>query len=224
MLIKQERDDIFRAAADGGVDMAGIHHAVNGDRWVIQHRPEGSAFIFEASDDPARPAYFRFTWSVVDGRESGDRTAAGFANLLENIRDWARQVAYVANTPDLWAQLGASRELLGSLEQGTDNAPFTADQQAEIADRIEDVKALVRETFSLEARQLHGLDQKLDEVREASKRVGRKDWLMILYGAAFGMVVNDLIPPNVAIQVADLVVRSLGHIFGLGSTPPAIPG
>jgi hypothetical protein len=31
---------------------------------------------------------------------------------------------------------------------------------------------------------------------EASERVGKKDWLTVLYGAVFGMIVNDIDPPH----------------------------
>jgi predicted Zn-dependent protease with MMP-like domain len=113
--------------------------------------------------------------------------------------------------------------LVSSLEQTSDNAPFTAEQQAEIASRIDEVKALVRETFELEVGQLEGIDQKLEEIKEASTRVGRKDWRIMLYGAAFGMILTDAIQPGVVQSILEMVVHGVAHIFGLGAPPPGIP-
>ena len=81
----------------------------------------------------------------------------------------------------------------------------------------------MRERFELEAGQLDGIDQKLDELAHASTRVGRKDWTITLYGAAMGMILNDLVQPNIAMNVIGMVAHGLAHIFGLGSPPPAIP-
>jgi hypothetical protein len=60
-------------------------------------------------------------------------------------------------------------------------------------------------------------------VNKASERVGRKDWLMMLYGAAFGMIVYDMVPPNIVQSLLTIVIHRIAHIFGLSGLPPSIP-
>lgn len=140
--------------------------------------------------------------------------------LLEALPAWVGEIEYNLSTPDLWEELRNSRELLTA---ETDNTPFTAEEQAAIAARIEEVKAEVREQYELPAEQLAGVDQNLDDLKEASERVGKKDWRVMLYGAAFGMIVNDAVPPHVVQGIITTVITGLGHLFGLGGVPPALP-
>jgi hypothetical protein len=222
-LTRARRNELFRALADNGLEpgscglTSNAGQARNGLR--ITHRPTGSWFAYEpgtsfrqwsgawrAGTDP------RFVWMTADK----------WPGLVEHVREWARLVREWEQTPDLWAL--ASSPGMSAIGKSSDNVFFTAEEQAEIAGRIDEVKALVREAFELEPGELEGLDQKLDEIKEATKRVGRKDWLIMLYGAALGMVLNDAVPPNVAIHTAEMIIYGVAHIFGLGSPPPAIPG
>jgi hypothetical protein len=45
----------------------------------------------------------------------------------------------------------------------------------------------------------------------------------MLYGAAFGMIVNDSVPPGVVQSIIGMVVHGLGHILGIGAPPPGLP-
>lgn len=53
--------------------------------------------------------------------------------------------------------------------------PFTPDEQDEIARHLDEVKRLAREQFELTIDQLQAFDEKADEIKEASERLGRKD-------------------------------------------------
>ena len=66
------------------------------------------------------------------------------------------------------------------------------------------------------------IEEKLDAVNEASARVGRKDWIMMLNGAAFSLIVNDLIPPHVVDAILRIVFHGIAHVFGVGGPPPPI--
>ena len=57
---------------------------------------------------------------------------------------------------------------------------------------------------------------------DASKRVGRKGWITMRFGAAFGMIVYDTVPPHVVQGIITSVVTGLGHIFGIGGPPPVL--
>jgi tetrahydromethanopterin S-methyltransferase subunit G len=142
--------------------------------------------------------------------------------VLRLLNHWAGEVKYITENVDLWAEMQGSRDLL-ILDQGDiPNASFTPAEQAEISRRIEEIKQQARENPDLTARQISGIEQKLDDLVKAGARVGRKDWLTMLYGAAFGMIVNDTVPAHVVQGIITSVISGLGHIFGLG-VPLALP-
>ena len=126
--------------------------------------------------------------------------------------------------PDLWSMV--TRQDLGSDlpgEQEVENTPFTAAEQAEIASHVDEIKQRLHENLELTTAQISGVEQKLDDLADASKRVGRKDWKIMLYGAAFGMIVNDAVPAHIVQGLITTVISGLGHIFGLAAMPPSLP-
>jgi hypothetical protein len=108
-------------------------------------------------------------------------------------------------------------------ETDVDNAPFSPDEQAAISLQIDEIKWQARQIGELSAEQIAGIDQKLEYLKEASERVGQKDWRIILYGLGLGMIVNDLVPPQVVQTIITMTIHGLVQIFGLGGMPPALP-
>jgi hypothetical protein len=102
------------------------------------------------------------------------------------------------------------------------NTQFTAAEQAEISARVDQVMGVVREDQELSPDQLTAIERGLDELREASTRVGRKDWLTMVNGAMFSLIVNDLVPQHVVQGAFHLLISGVGHIFGVGGPPPVI--
>ena len=150
-------------------------------------------------------------------------TAADWNQVIECLAAWAQEVKYETDTPDFWTELRQVPEILATAQAANaSNAPFTPDEQAEIAHRLDEIKQLVREQFELSADQLDAIDQKVDELKEASERLGRKDWLMILYGSLVSTFVTGAVPSGVIQTVLTTVVHGIAHIFGFGGPPPII--
>jgi hypothetical protein len=146
--------------------------------------------------------------------------------VLGSVETWARAAfeAYERYTDarDLWEELRQSKELFAELEHVADNAPFTGPEQAQIASQMQQIRAhIIKSMPNLTADQLADVDERLDHIEEASRRLGRKDWLMLLNGAVFSLILTDLITPPVAQHILLMVFHGLGHLFGLGG--PSVP-
>lgn len=152
----------------------------------------------------------------VDGG-SWDGVGHGFSRWLNRVREC---VEYLEE-PDLWAELARFREVLS--DTGYENTTFTRDEQAEISARIERAKEDIRASGELTSEQISRIEARLDHAEEASKRVGRKDWLMVFNGAVFSLALTDTITPQVAQHIFMLVVQGLGHAIGYGGPPPQLP-
>jgi tetrahydromethanopterin S-methyltransferase subunit G len=219
-MTQRRRDDLYREITGVGLDMTAFGFEYGTEAASITHRPTGSTFKVTETFGPTP---FDLQWQVPDGPSSdpGD-SYRQWTEVLRLLNHWAGEVKYITENVDLWAELQGSRDLL-ILDQGDiPNASFTRAEQAAISRRVEEIKQQARENPELTARQISGIEQKLDDIVKAGERVGRKDWLTMLYGAAFGMIVNDTVPAHVVQGIITSVISGLGHIFGLG-VPLALP-
>jgi hypothetical protein len=150
--------------------------------------------------------------------------------VLERAAAWARAIgrwmAEEVYTPDLWEELLAAKRLFGAQSlRGSENALFDIDEQAEISKQIQQVKIYVKRTYELSTEQFSRVEARLDEADRASRRMGRKDWLMVFNGAVFSLVLSDLVPPSAAQNILVATVHGIGHMFGITPPlPPALPG
>lgn len=136
------------------------------------------------------------------------------------VAEWASQ----ASARDIWSELAGIHGLIANNQRAElENTSFTTAERRAISHQIEEIKEQARQAPELTAEQILGVEQKLDELVEAGKRVGRKDWLTMLYGAAFGMIVNDAVPAHIVQAIITMAIHGLGHLFGLGSLPTALP-
>lgn len=106
--------------------------------------------------------------------------------------------------------------------RGSGNTPFTANEQAEIARHLNEVKRLLRDQFELTGEQFASIDQRLDEAKEAARHTDRKTWLYTSYGAVMSTSMTDEIPPGVIQTVVSTVLHGIAHLFGIGRPPPII--
>jgi hypothetical protein len=222
VLTRRERNDIFEALNDKGVDPARC-------KLRLKHEPDSGTIEIR---DVLTRSWFRFTlllteyglaYNVPDGPAAAGYEVKQWGNVLEQLEYWASEVAYVTSTPDLWAELQQMPEVLTAAQAAdASNASFTPDEQAGIGRHIDEIKQLVREQFELTSEQLAAIDQRLDDGKESSKRLGRKDWLMAFYGGLISTVMTDEIPPHVIQTIVSTVVSGISHLFGIGGPPPIL--
>lgn len=231
----RQRNDLFEAIEAAGLDPLQCDLRDEEELDSIVHRATGSGFsVWQEPNDmtltgalnrrlhKTRMGDWRVSWSVQDGSNVGPITCPEFDGVITQAGKWAREVRYVSETPDQWAELSRISGIQTAIASAA-SAPFTAEEQFAIAARVKEIKQQARENPELTVGQVSGIEQKLDDLVEASKRVGKKDWLTMLYGAAFGMIVNDVVPAHVVQGIITTVVTSLGHILGLGGPPPSLP-
>jgi hypothetical protein len=223
MLTTRQRNEIFETIAASGLDPASCELADHdfgvGSQVDLLHPPTRSRFI---TWHPQRFDMYSATVYVSNAQQVGCASVS-WAELLVTLAAWAAEVRCEMDTPDLWAELTRVPQVLAA-SQATDasNAPFTPDEQSEIARRLDEIKKFVRERFELTDEQLAVIDQRLDDAEEASKRLGRKDWVAMFYGAVMSTFMTDAVPPNVIQTVLITVVHGIAHIFGFGGPPPII--
>jgi hypothetical protein len=217
-LEKFQKNAIFREIVEGGLDPIECELAEDAEEVRIRHLPSGSFFILGGD---AR----RYAGRYVVGDSALSRPyEASWAMVPKEILRWAREVKQDVDTPDLWAELQRERQILtGARYQAVENTPFTADEQAEIAEQLRDIKEYLKKTYSLSSEQMSRVEARLDEAEAATRRMGRKDWLLLFCGVMFTVIVTDLLPPEAVQHILAMALHGLDHLLRGGGRPPQLP-
>jgi hypothetical protein len=132
-----------------------------------------------------------------------------------------------------------ARERVAALQQGDfdseaaeaayasgDDSRFTVAEQYQIARQLRIIKESLEQNFELSAAQMKRVEERSDEAEEASRRLGRKDWILLFSGAVFSLILTDVITPGAAQHVFTMLIHGVGHLFTSGGGPVAgvLPG
>jgi hypothetical protein len=228
MLTMRQRNELFKTVVAEGLEPAGcelqdpssylslgkipqvtILHAASSSHFTIWQ--DAGEFGYNLQSDVGAVFFLR-------------EESCAWDRLVEDyLAGWAREVAYESKNTDLWAAIKRQHEVAEVMAaQGYDNASFTPAEQTEISARLDSAKVFASENLKLASEQLLAIEHRLDELKEASTRVGRKDWLMMAQGAIYGLIANDLVPAHAVQSIFHVVIGGLAHLFGVGGPPPII--
>lgn len=237
-LTKAAKNDLWRAISAGGLDprtcVLEADDSEGADLQVV-NRPGLRLILTPYRKTFGRRRGYLADWLRKDMPARQHDCGTQWSAVLEEVESWARAAqrlnqaeidaaAAEADLPDLW-ELGFDPEaasLVAAVNGSNDNRAFTAAEQAEIASQIRAIKELLSRNSELTAEQLSRIDARLDEVEEASHRLGRKDWIMLFGGGVFALILADAIPPDVAYGIFTGVMHGLTHLFISGHFPGAL--
>jgi hypothetical protein len=136
-------------------------------------------------------------------------------SVLFWVERWLKNVERERSTPNLWEMLEQSRELLAAYEETGDetNTPFSAEEQQQIAAQLNEIQALL---VSQHGADPATLERGIEELKEASKRSGRREWLFLFLGVGLHWTLTGLIPPEGLRGILALAAQGIGHLFGGG--------
>jgi len=156
-------------------------HTASGYYFGFGGRGVGGDFYIYFSPDPRGHGWDPSeTWGAVQG---------WFDTWLKNLR---REF----DERDLWGELLAQRSALQTTPVANDNAPFTGDEQRRIAETLARTEADITRSTRLSSEQTRILHEKLDEMRAAAERLGRKDWQMFALGTLASIVISAAFAPG----------------------------
>lgn len=221
-LTRIERNQIFEAIAADNLDPAEYDLRERGDRVTITHTNSGSTFRFASGSRGAIDIY-RVQSDVVDGHHLQYVASRRIDSLINRIVVWADEAKATFEAPDLWAEMQRSREFIVEIQQtDSGNAPFTQDEQRQIAAQLPEITKQLKEEFELTNEQVARIEELRDEVVEASTRMGRKDWVIWLLGTITALTIAATVPAGVGEHIFTVVIHALGYLFTGGSEPPRI--
>ena len=164
-----------------------------------------------------------------------------WAKVKKSVRKWIKEIDRstaetdeYARVSDLWSEAYQAREdhrteiprghsYSRQSEENFENAPFTATEQAQISVQIKEIKTYIRSAYELTSEQISRIEAKLDHAEVESKRIGRKDWIVMFGGTLSSFMLTDLVPQHVVQHIVLMTVHGIGHLFGVGGSPLPLP-
>jgi hypothetical protein len=106
--------------------------------------------------------------------------------------------------------------LLGDERESIPNTLFEPREREDIRDRLQDLKVQLKGMQEMNVEQLEALTTTISEMREASERIGKKDWLLFAMGAVVAFAISAAFSPATVVFIAKLFVHEVAHLFGEG--------
>lgn len=237
-LSRAQRNTIYEAIAGTGLDPAQCELKVTNAGFEIGH-DSGSTFLAEpiikgltnrvAIKLALNKRRFILASNVIDGDYAVREVKLDLDNFIDDLQfsiaDWAANVRRISELPDRWADIKRSETLIADIQgsQGAENTPFTQDEQAQIAAQLDRIRETLADRFELSRGQVEHIAERLDEAEQASKRMGRKDWLLLFGGSVLSLILTDVVTPGIAEHIFTVVIHGIAHMFTGASEPPQIP-
>lgn len=216
-LMTTQRNEVLGVLVKAGLDP-------NEFQWVTVESQTMSAPLPPMVDALAHTGsnwFFKFDWTHgIDERLSVFEPGADRVHNVARAVDWKMQLLHVRlwceslrrelDAPDLWA---TSRSLVfPDLSGPEENSPFSEVEIKQIGTALDDVATRIEASGQVPAPELSKILAELQALREASTRVGRKDWKTMLLGALVGLVVSKGVDPDTMRVVWGHVVGAFGHV------------
>lgn len=103
------------------------------------------------------------------------------AGLKQNsFAIWLHRLRQEVDAPDLWAVAAAEQEIIeAGASDKLNNKGFSRAEKRVISTRLTELKSLILESQPLDQQRADFVDEQLRYLRDASDRLGRKDWINI---------------------------------------------
>ncbi len=102
-----------------------------------------------------------------------------------------------------------------------ENTSFSDDERAKIASQLRVIRDELGGRGELTAVQLGNIDARLDDAEKASRRLGRKDWLLLFVGSLTSAMLADAIAPDTANEILAAALKAQRSL--LDSPRPMLP-
>ena len=130
--------------------------------------------------------------------------------LLSHVQDWTNRLKAEIDAPDLWTILAQERKLIDTTSHlGTDNSQFTAEEQVRVAVSLNEIKQYLFKIENLSQAHKELLESQYEYLKDASTRMGRKDFLNIL----IGVLVTQVLTCGIITEKANALLGFAGQIF-----------
>jgi hypothetical protein len=170
---------------------------------------------------------FRFTFNFVDGvylphcspwkgTRAATLGAASWTRCLAHIPVWANLVEDELKTPDPWKALpGLATTSAIALSSDVANTEFSHRETERLTKGLEEIRRLLIDAVAESKEQSKLINQQVNSLLEASKSMGRKDWINQAIGALITLSMTIGLQPEVTKEALEILRQTLTGIVHL---------
>jgi hypothetical protein len=147
---QDRRKEILRAIEAGKLDSAECEINYDGENITITHVPTNSGFD---ADYMYSPSNYYSCSSIIGGERASATWASTFSQTAARIRSWARAVVEWRDSLALWEHRHDWEFLHEESYGGTDNSPFTPEEQDAISRQLAAIREVLKKNRDLTAEQ-----------------------------------------------------------------------
>ncbi len=181
------------------------------DVYKLVHIDTGYYFIFDYSDNVSFPYY-----SILFPTEQGTiyrESSVSWKVQLTLFKKWIALVKAESDIPDPWNEFLLEKKLFEAPGE-FDNEPFTIEEQEKISLKITELDKQLIASEDISDENIAIIKTRLNYLEEASKRLGRKDWLNTAIGVSLGIVTQIGLSSHMAQEIFKILVGSFSNILG----------
>lgn len=201
MLLKSQMNEVLLLVKRVGLNPSNFDWGKSGNLVgasrlvsVLRHKPGNWRFRFELNGE-AHVAIFSPGATTPEER----RNTGSWDLQLDAVLDWLTFLKREIDAPDLWALLSQDAAIAATLSRTSDdNTVFSSAEQKKIAQTLRELRDYSVANYNLTETQTEELINRLEYLKSASERLGRKDWMVAIMGTVMSWIVTAAIPPEVA--------------------------
>jgi hypothetical protein len=220
-LLRSQKNQVFQALKQRGLPLEEfIWHTCASERTedmevpLLIHAPSTFFFVFDQQNGGDWVLYSPASSRLKEAQNAGD-----WGSTMHYVNIWAAALNRELTTPDLWAALKVQKQLAASSLEVRDNTPFSTAEQQSIAVAIHQLQTEFISATKATGERLHKIEQQTAYLVDASKRLGRKDFLLLLVGSLTSFVLEHTLASDAARHLFDIATKLLGWI---GPTTPQL--
>jgi len=184
----------------------------------IVHVPTGSHFVF---DFETHIGGWRLTEHKVECSPGASTSPESHQCTVEErplqfALRWLERVKREIEIPDLWDEIARQKRFLArSTSSEVEDTSFSQDEIRLIVSRLDQILEEVVATYGVQTEQARVLEERFEYLKQASLRLGRKDWFLVAVAIFGGPLSNYLLPPAALQQLFNALVNLIREIVNI---------
>lgn len=239
MILKRHKNELYETIQSSGFDIAEFRHSevpalytladdakkpgIDGARFFsLEYRDSG--LRFEVQAEPRIHGSYVSGYTTFPLRDSSfSPTWGDFPAVISRIITWLRDhvAGYIEelSTPDSWARLAESRDLLGESIGGLDEPEqdYSEAEKLDVKRAVERFRTSIVETFQPSDDQMSVVSERLDYLIGAVDRLNKRDWRGLAISTVIGIATTlslDTEQGRVLFGLLQQAFKAVQHLVG----------
>ncbi len=222
-LLNTQKRDVFEMLANSGLEPHQFEWTSGLTGGGSIGAPPTQISILQSKSQPefnfafyfARGSY-RPSCSPWEGKRVASLGEVSWPSCLGYVQMWAKLVQDELNTPDPWqalAGLATTSDIAVASEVA--NTEFSHRETDRLANGLEQIRRLLIDAAGRSEQSVAVINSQLNSLLDASKRMGRKDWVNQAIGALMTLSITLALPPETTKQALEILRQTLTGLVHL---------